>query len=195
MPHHTLDGLCSAFRSHRCASCASSHPGCSLTTLLSSTLSSWVKSEKFLLRNLGVPVRILGQVRNQWHSFVCIVSKCLTCVFFMVFLRVSTVSQSTAWTMQRHSSPQLCGWVRSYLFFNYFFIYFTIDTDYPTSCLTHDCCCFPAYHAPGTLDIHCNQPCECLHQGRKQTPGGEFVSSLREPSHVMRHTVYKLHKV
>lgn len=104
-----------------------------------------------------VPVA-LRYVKVQWlNGFV-----------LAVLLRVSTVSQSTAWITQRHSSPQPCGWV--------------LTDSFRTRCplvrfsfLTHVGCCFLAHYTPGALDIHCNQPGQRLHQGRKQTPGGEFV--------------------
>lgn len=60
------------------------------------------------------PVRLFCAFDVEWlNGFV-----------FTAFLRASTVSQSTAWITQRHSSPQPCGWVRSYLCYFLFFIFY-----------------------------------------------------------------------
>lgn len=61
----------------------------------------------------------------------------------------------------------------------FFFFFSTAATRDSFSCLTHVACCFPAHYTPGAVDIHCNQPGQCLHQGRKQTPGGEFVGEKK----------------
>lgn len=107
-----------------------------------------------------------------WLVLLKLLLKWLNGLVITVFLRVSTVSQSTAWTTQRHSSPQPCGWVFTRSFCTHLFPLLLLMIG--SSWLTRTACCFPAHYTPGAVDIHCNQPGQCLHQGRKQTPGGEF---------------------
>lgn len=102
-------------------------------------------------------------------------SKSLQITFIWLSLpRVCTASQWTVWTTQKHSLPQRCGWVR----WDFTSTLPPLGSR-PFRAVVGLCSCHQvavrvaAHHTPGAVDVHCNQPGQRVHQGRKQTPGGE----------------------
>lgn len=130
---------------------------------LHTLLVSWTSKVFFVVELSREVGRTLCYVKVEWlNGFV-----------FTGLLRVSTVSRSTAWITQRHSSQQPCGWVSNHFLYMHLFSLPILMIRF--SRLTHIGCCFSAHYTPGAVDIHCNQLGQCLHQGRKQTSGGKVV--------------------